>query len=439
MLHISRWEKLTLVRKMIAGFTVMAIFSYAALAISFIGLYSLHKTAKDIARHDLVLILSADELRDLLQAQDSIAGKFATLKSPALIDQFRWNEAEFVSTLEQNGRDMPAPKAAVILSRYGRYRELAGRLFAGDAGAIEQLRRLSKLLTADLEQFETEQRIIVNERLKEADRQENRTVGITLALSLCGFMLAGIVALLITLNISKALGKLKKATNRIAEGDYDYDPRISEGDEIGDLARSFTNMAARLKDLEQHSLDASPLTRLPGNIAIERALNRKLQTGESFAFCYADLDNFKAYNDCYGYLQASEVIKLTGQLICETVGQSGSEDDFVGHVGGDDFVMVVDQKNIESLCQTIIDRFSSMIIQNYSPEDLAAGSIQGVDRYGAHRIFPIMTISIAVLICGHGEYESAVDIGRVAAEIKEHVKGIPGSNYLVNRRGENRK
>jgi diguanylate cyclase (GGDEF)-like protein len=439
MLHISRWEKLTLVRKVIAGFTVMAIFSYAALAISFIGLCSLHKTAKDIARHDLVLILSADELRDLLQAQDSIAGKFATLKSPELIDQFRRNEAEFVSTLEQNRRDMPAPKAAVILSRYGRYRELAGRLFAGDTGAIEKLRRLSTLLTADLEQFETEQRIIVNERLKEADRQENRTVGITLALSLCGFMLAGIVALLITLNISKALGKLKKATNRIAEGDYDYDPRISEGDEIGDLARSFTNMAARLKDLEQHSLDASPLTRLPGNIAIERALNRKLLTGESFAFCYADLDNFKAYNDCYGYLQASEVIKLTGQLICEAVNQRESEDDFVGHVGGDDFVMVVDQENIESLCQTIIDRFSSMIIQNYSPEDLAAGSIQGVDRYGAHRIFPIMTISIAVLICGYGEYESAVDIGRVAAEIKEHVKGIPGSNYLVNRRGENRK
>jgi diguanylate cyclase (GGDEF)-like protein len=230
------------------------------------------------------------------------------------------------------------------------------------------------------------------------------------------------------------MDKLKKATNRIAEGDFDYDPRISEGDEIGDLAMGFTHMAARLKDLEQHSLDASPLTRLPGNIAIERALNRKLLTGETFAFCYADLDNFKAYNDCYGYLKASEVIKFTGQIIHDSVSQQGSDDDFVGHIGGDDFVMVVDQENAESCCQTIIDRFSSMIEQNYSPEDLAAGCIQSVDRYGAQRNFQIMTISIAVLICGHGEYESAMDIARTAAEIKEHVKGLPGSNYLVNRR-----
>jgi diguanylate cyclase (GGDEF)-like protein len=242
------------------------------------------------------------------------------------------------------------------------------------------------------------------------------------------------VALLIILNISRSMEKLKKATIRIAEGDFDFDPRISEGDEFGDLAQGLSLMAARLKDLEQHSLDASPLTRLPGNIAIERALNRKLQSGEHFAFCYADLDNLKAYNDCYGYLQASEVIKLTGQILSETVSQHGHGDDFVGHVGGDDFVMIVDQKNAESYCQSIIDQFSSMIVQHYSKEDLAAGSIQSIDRYGAQRNFPIMTISIAVLICGHGEYETATDIAKVAAEIKDHVKDIPGSNYLVNRR-----
>jgi diguanylate cyclase (GGDEF)-like protein len=436
---ISRWKKLSLVKKLVAGFATMAVFSYAALAVSFIGLYSLHKTAKDIARHDLVLITSADELRDFLQAQDSAVNKFITLKSSDQIDLFRRDEANFMATLEHARPDMLAPESAVIPSRYDTYRELANQLFAGDTGTIGPLRRVSALLTADLEQFESQQKTLVNERLKIADRQERQTIGITLAISLAGFILAGVVALLITFNISKALGKLKKATNRIAEGDFDYDPRIPEGDEIGDLAQSFTRMAVRLKDLEQHSLDASPLTRLPGNIAIERALNHKLQTGASFAFCYADLDNFKAYNDSYGYHQASEVIKLTGELICEAVSQRGSEDDFVGHVGGDDFVMVVGQENIEALCQTIIDRFSGMIRQNYSPEDLAAGNIQGVDRYGAHRIFPIMTISIAVLICGHGEYESAVEIARTAAEIKEHVKGIPGSNYLVNRRGEPRR
>ena len=434
MSNIFHWKKLTIVRKMLAGFIAMAFISFAALAISFTGLYSLHKTAKIIARHDLMLIISADALRDLLQDQDSFTVKFETLKSPEFINQFQQSKTSFLDTLKQIQPDMLAPETAVIPLRYEKYCKLADRLFAGDNGAVEDLRKVSTLLSADLNQFEAQQRILVNKRLNEADQREYQTIGITLALSLTGYILTGIVALLITFNISKAMDKLKKATNRIAEGDFDYDPRISEGDEIGDLAVGFTHMAARLKDLEQHSLDASPLTRLPGNIAIERALNRKLQTGETFAFCYADLDNFKAYNDCYGYLKASEVIKFTGQIIHDSVSQQGSDDDFVGHIGGDDFVMVVDQENAESCCQTIIDRFSSMIEQNYSPEDLAAGCIQSVDRYGAQRNFPIMTISIAVLICGHGEYESAMDIARTAADIKEHVKGLPGSNYLVNRR-----
>ena len=138
---ISLWEKLSLVKKMVVGFTAMAIFSYAALAISFIGLYSLHKTARDIARHDLVLITSADELRDFLQAQDSAVNKFITLNSPEHIDQFRRFEANFMATLEHVRPEMRAPEAAVIPSRYGTYRELANRLFAGDTGAIEQLRR----------------------------------------------------------------------------------------------------------------------------------------------------------------------------------------------------------------------------------------------------------------------------------------------------------
>jgi diguanylate cyclase (GGDEF)-like protein len=432
--NIFHWKKLTIVKKMLAGFIAMAFISFAALAISFTGLYSLHKTAKIIARHDLMLIISVDALRDLLQDQDSLTVKFETLKSPVFINQFQQSKTSFLDTLKQIQPDMLAPETAVIPLRYEKYCKLADRLFAGDNGAVEDLRKVSTLLSADLNQFEAQQRILVNKRLKEADQREYQTVGITLALSLTGYILTGIVALLITFNISKAMDKLKKATNRIAEGDFDYDPRISEGDEIGDLAMGFTHMAARLKDLEQHSLDASPLTRLPGNIAIERALNRKLQTGETFAFCYADLDNFKAYNDCYGYLKASEVIKFTGQIIHDSVSQQGSDDDFVGHIGGDDFVMVVDQETAESCCQTIIDRFSRMIEQNYSPEDLAAGCIQSVDRYGEQRNFPIMTISIAVLICGHGEYESAMDIARTAAEIKEHVKGLPGSNYLVNRR-----
>jgi GGDEF domain-containing protein len=98
------------------------------------------------------------------------------------------------------------------------------------------------------------------------------------------------------------------------------------------------------------------------------------------------------------------VIRLTGQIIDETVSQFGGADYFVGHIGGDDFVMLVEQGHVEALCQAIIGRFSRMIVQHYSPEDLAAECIQGIDRYGTHRTFPIMTISIAVLMCSHGDH-----------------------------------
>lgn len=430
--------KLTLVQKMVAGFAAMVFFSMLAVLFAISGLFSLHNTARNIAKHDLVLLTSADSLRDVLQAQERATSKFSILKTPEFIDLFRQRDKDFTTILDRVARERQSADIAEISNRYDQYRKQAQILFSGNTGVMPLVEKSATALTSAIDAFEVNQQKLLNDRLDEADERESSTVGATLVLSFGGFVLAVIVATIITLNISKALSKLKKATHRIAEGDFDYDPQIPRGDEIGDLAQDFIRMAARLKELEQQSLDASPLTRLPGNIAIERALNRKLHLNEPFAVCYADLDNFKAYNDHYGYIQASEVIKLTGQIISETVSRMENTDDFIGHVGGDDFVMVVSQEHVETICQSVIEQFDRMIRENYTPEDLAAGAIEGVDRYGVPRTFPIMTISIAVLSCGHGEYESAVEIARAAAEIKDFVKGNAGSNYHINRRRESR-
>ena len=275
-------------------------------------------------------------------------------------------------------------------------------------------------------------------KLKSADQKENSTVKWSLILSLTGFILAIAVAALSIFNISSAIAKLKKATHRIAEGDFDYDPQIPAGDEIGELAQDFSRMAERLKVLERMSLDASPLTRLPGNIAIERVLHRRLAGKNPFAFFYADLDNFKAYNDNYGYVQASEVIKISAELIDQAVRKVADSEAFVGHVGGDDFVIIADSEPAELLCKQIIADFDAEISKHYSAEDLARGAIEGIDRYGVPRTFPIMTISIAVVICSSGEFSSATAIAKVAAEIKDYVKGFSGSNYMLNRRKANR-
>jgi diguanylate cyclase (GGDEF)-like protein len=250
---------------------------------------------------------------------------------------------------------------------------------------------------------------------------------------LSGVSLALLVSTLLVYSFSTSINKLQKATHRIAAGDFDHDPLIPPGDEIGTLSGDFMRMAVRLKELEQLSLDASPLTRLPGNIAIERSINRRLRDRTSFAMCYLDLDNFKSYNDRYGYIKASEILKKTGEVIYEAVKRLNDPDAFVGHIGGDDFVVVIDARLAKAACQEIIARFDEMIPAYYSAEDRAIGAIDGVDRYGVPRIFPIISMSIAALTCQPGAYASAAEIATAAAEVKDRVKESSGSNYIIVR------
>jgi len=427
-----RWKNLTLAKKMTAGFTVMALFTFAALAISFIGLYSLNSTAKNITRHDMLLIRSANRLSEALKKQEVILDTRGAAENPQLLADFHRHETAFRYILEQVRRELPAKDLAALQSSYGTYQELAHRFLTGDAAIRKELRDVSDQLSEVLGKLEAAQQSLVETRVSEAERQENRTVGLTLVLATAGFILAVAVGMVTTFKISRAMARLKTATTRIAEGDFEYDPQVPAGDEIGELAQSFQAMALRLKELELVSLDASPLTRLPGNIAIEQALNGRLQQGGAFAFCYADLDHFKAFNDAYGYLKGSEVIRLSGEIIRQCVGRQAGEAGFVGHIGGDDFVFLVDAGQAEAICREILERFDAMIATHYDKAHLAAGFLRGVDRYGEKRSFPIMTISIAVLLCGEGRGETALDIAQRAARIKDEVKGLAGSNYLVD-------
>jgi GGDEF domain-containing protein len=426
--------RLTLVQKLITGYAAMTLFTMAALISSILGLYSLNKTAREIVNTDLIFIDTISKLRDSIVAQERYASKYAILKSPEFISLFQRRQSEFQDMLASAAKPHHVQEIAAFSAVYDRFRVAVADLFNNKTTSIKQIQATSTNVVNALDMLYSREQLLLDAKLKSADRKESSTVNLTLFLSFTGFLLAVGVAIVTIVNISRAIGKLKQATHRIAAGDFDYDPQIPAGDEIGALAEDFTRMAARLKISEQMCLDASPLTRLPGNIAIERVLSKRLQEGKPFAVCYADLDNFKAYNDHYGYIKASEVIKITGEIIYEVVDQLADEEAFVGHVGGDDFVMVVSCETADAVCQGVIDRFGSEIVKHYSPEDLAAGAIDGVDRYGVPRTFPIMTISIAVVIGDATEYDSAVEIAKTAAQIKDHAKGLSGSNYFVNRR-----
>lgn len=426
------FKKFSFTQKIVAGYAAMAFFTMTALAFALMGLYSLHNTASDMAKNDFYFIRATGILRESLIAQERYAGKYAILKSPEFKELYKKRETEFLETLALMERQGDRKQTEALIANYRRFMSAAEIMFDKKSGDQQPIRIAAERAAQSIESIYNERQRLLAEKLKEADRKERSTIRWTIFLSFTGFLLAVCVAVLVTRNISKAVNKLKKGTMRIAEGDFDFDPQIPEGDEIGDLAREFTRMAKRLKVLEQISLDASPLTRLPGNIAIERVLNGKLECAEPFAACYADLDNFKAYNDRYGYIKASEVIKATGDIINHAVNRHGEPDAFVGHIGGDDFVMVIDPAHVTAICEAVIEEFSQMIVEHYSEEDVQKGAIEGMDRYGVPRVFPIMTISIAVLICKRDEFASAAEIAGALAEIKDQVKEKPGSNYFIN-------
>ena len=156
----------------------------------------------------------------------------------------------------------------------------------------------------------------IDARMNRINDQSLRASRLTVVLSLVSLVVGVLlVVMLVTYNISRPLRRLEKATAMIAEGKFDDDFRLNRDDEIGSLSQAFGVMAQRLKILEERNLDASPLTGLPGNLAIEREIENRLQAKTPISLCHVDLDNFKPFADQYGYAWGSEVIKEVALLL----------------------------------------------------------------------------------------------------------------------------
>ncbi len=176
---------------------------------------------------------------------------------------------------------------------------------------------------------------------------------------------------------------------------------------------------------------ANPSTRLPGNVAIERAITQRIADGQPFAICYADLDHFKAYNDSYGFLRGDAVILRTAQLLMEAVRAHGNPDDFVGHIGGDDFVLITTPDRAAAICEAAIAQFDKTVPLFYDPQARADGYISGVDRQGRATQFPLMTISFAVVSSAWRPFSHPGEVAQRSAEAKKRAKLLPGSVFLI--------
>ncbi len=178
----------------------------------------------------------------------------------------------------------------------------------------------------------------------------------------------------------------------------------------------------------------SALTGLPGNVQIHAELKKRISNNSEFAVLYLDLDNFKAYNDVYGFLKGDQIIEFTAQTILKCVHSTFAEGAFIGHIGGDDFVAIVPSIDVDALCQEIVATFDKEVTRFFTEDDLEKGYIEVANRKGVIEQFPLTSISIGVVIGEKGRFANILEIGEVGAQVKHLAKSIMGSSYAIDRR-----
>jgi diguanylate cyclase (GGDEF)-like protein len=178
----------------------------------------------------------------------------------------------------------------------------------------------------------------------------------------------------------------------------------------------------------------SPLTGLPGNVRIEEEIESCVESGRDFALLYVDLDHFKAFNDHYGFMRGDQVIQATAGMVEDVARQASAGAAFVGHVGGDDFVVIVEPQQAEALADAIVQRFDEEAPKLYDAEDRDQGYIEVANRRGELQRFPLLSVSIGIATTERRTYAHYAEVVAIATEMKTFTKATAGSSWAVDRR-----
>ena len=225
-----------------------------------------------------------------------------------------------------------------------------------------------------------------------------------------------------------ARSSVKDRVAGVAQGANDYLMKPYDQEE----------MLVRVKNtltLARSQREANPLTGLPGNPAIEAELSQRLEAKEEFAFLYLDIDNFKGYNDTYGYARGDSAIRLLRGIITESLHELGDEKGFAGHVGGDDFVVVTRTELGEAVARRIVKSFDLMKRKLFREDDWQRGFLTIVNRQGNEQRVPLMSLTVAIVEVRGGSYDHVGQISDAAFELKHYGKSFQGSTVVKERRG----
>ncbi len=436
---------LSLRHKIFLGYLIMISYTVIVAGYAIWNFVAINKITSDIIYIDGAAAEKLSKLNDDLLAQDLFEKRFLTLGHAGAENSFWARSREFKSLLADVGasEDSFRSVAEGIGSSHDNYETLFRKeaslirsedMKAAEAMSSGPLAAAFDKVIVGLKDLDSRIKTRQNNRIGDSNSLGMRALTITIILSTFSLVFGILFASLITKYLTTTIDRLKAAANSIRSGNYDNLPEIKGADELADLAISFKEMSARLKDLEEINLDANPLTKLPGNLAIEKELLTRLNETQKFSFCLADLDNFKAFNDRYGYARGSDVIKGMGEMHSRIKNEMGTPEDFLGHIGGDDFVIICSPDKVKYLCSRIIEEFDSGITSFYDPEDVRKGFISSLDRNDNPAVFGIMTISIAVVNTDRTLFWEPKEVATKVTELKQYAKTFAKSLYIMDRR-----
>jgi diguanylate cyclase (GGDEF)-like protein len=441
---ILHFLRLNIANKLMLGFSSLLALLVIISVYALMNLNRLNAINNSILKTDLPVIHASEKMIDVIFSQELYMRRYMVFRTSDVLKIFKHKNQIFVHLLNRiksvpEKRNFPVAKIELLHKQY------INLLLEGTKSAKAPSSSMSKEFDDKIKAHQENFIAVIKAMAADAQQDQNEKTGLTAAIGTIAFKAAAVLcalglilslaaATIITRNISGAIKKLKFATEMIAKGEFNHKLDIRNKDELGDLAKAFVAMAGRLKHLEEMNLDTSPLTRLPGGTTIENVMNQRISAKAQIAFCLMDIDNFKAYNDHYGYAKGNELIQTTADIISQAVADHGSEDDFIGHIGGDDYVVITAPGTYSNICEAVVETFDKTIPDFYDTKDRKRGHITGENREGKRASFPLATISIAVVSNEKNKLLNHIQFGEAAAEMKEQAKSVAGSLFLVDQR-----
>ncbi len=237
-------------------------------------------------------------------------------------------------------------------------------------------------------------------------------------------------------SIVKPIQTLNQATREILRGNLGQKVAIYTGDEIEELAETFNKMSLALKEMKERAEDANPLTQLSGNHGIYHETQRRIYEKQKFVFFHIDLDRFKIFNDRYGLARGDDVIRKTAKLLRDSLNEHNASDDFLGHQGGDDFVLIVKPSRAQAVAESVIKKFDELIKTLYRKDDYERGFILEHDRRSPDSPevlvkFPLMAISLAGISNTKKDFSDYFELLARAVDVKKKCKADIKSCFLI--------